>query len=276
MISVNTNAGASQALQALGAIDAAIATNQNHLSTGLRIASAKDDGATYAITTRQRSASKSLSTVNESLARGKSAVDTAMEVGTQIVDLLQHMKELALTGTEATIDQTTRTTIENEYDDTMGRAIKLFNSASFDGVNLLTSSGTTSFLASVDGTETVDVQGMNVYFNPWAPGPTFQMRGYSLDQVVYAKNCLNDTTKSIAAFTKALAKLGTASQAIDRQMSFNSKLQDTIDAGVGNLVDADMAKESAISESLKTKQQLAVQALAISNQAPTTLLSLFK
>ncbi|MBU4435074.1 MAG: flagellin, partial [Alphaproteobacteria bacterium] len=54
------------------------------------------------------------------------------------------------------------------------------------------------------------------------------------------------------------------------------KLQDSLDAGVGNLVDADLAKESAKLQSLQTKQQLGVQALSIANQASSSILSLFR
>ena len=81
---------------------------------------------------------------------------------------------------------------------------------------------------------------------------------------------------SINNVSAALAKLGTGSSALDRHLTFVTKLQDTIDAGVGNLVDADLAKESARLQALQTKQQLGIQALAIANSSTTSLLSLFR
>jgi flagellin len=63
---------------------------------------------------------------------------------------------------------------------------------------------------------------------------------------------------------------------VSAHLSFIGKLQDTIDAGVGNLVDADLAKESARLQSLQTKQQLGIQALSIANSSSSTLLGLFR
>jgi flagellin len=76
--------------------------------------------------------------------------------------------------------------------------------------------------------------------------------------------------------TNKLSSLGTSSVGLDTHLTFVGKLQDSLDAGVGNLVDADLAKESAKLQSLQTKQQLGVQALSIANQTPQSILSLFK
>ena len=77
----------------------------------------------------------------------------------------------------------------------------------------------------------------------------------------------------VLAFAKVL---GTKSKSVSMQADFVSKLSDTLTAGVGNLVDADLAKESAKLQALQTKQQLGIQALSIANQGPQTILSLFK
>ena len=81
---------------------------------------------------------------------------------------------------------------------------------------------------------------------------------------------------SIDNVSASLAKLGTASKSLTSQLTFVGKLQDTLDAGVGNLVDADLAKESARLQALQTKQQLGVQALSIANSASSSLLGLFR
>ena len=54
------------------------------------------------------------------------------------------------------------------------------------------------------------------------------------------------------------------------------KLSDALEKGIGNLVDADLAKESARLQSLQVKQQLGVQALSIANSAPATILGYFR
>ncbi|MOA60452.1 Flagellin [compost metagenome] len=73
-----------------------------------------------------------------------------------------------------------------------------------------------------------------------------------------------------------LADLGTKSKSLDRQLTFTSKMQDALEVGIGNLVDADLAKESAKLTALQTKQQLGVQALSIANQSSSVLLGLFR
>ena len=81
---------------------------------------------------------------------------------------------------------------------------------------------------------------------------------------------------AIAKVTEALSTLGTQSKSVGRQVTFLNKLQDATEAGIGNLVDADLAKESARLTALQTKQQLGVQALSIANSSSQTLLSLFR
>ena len=87
--------------------------------------------------------------------------------------------------------------------------------------------------------------------------------------------CIRDRG-AITAFTAVLGDLGTKSKSMDRQLTFVSKMQDSLEVGIGNLVDADLAKESARLTALQTKQQLGVQALSIANQSSSILLGLFR
>ena len=97
-----------------------------------------------------------------------------------------------------------------------------------------------------------------------------------VDTVTNAKNALSLVNASIQNVSLALSKLGTGSKALNTHMNFVNKLQDAIEAGVGNIVDADLAKESAKLQALQTKEQLGFQALSIANQGPGNLLSLFR
>ena len=74
----------------------------------------------------------------------------------------------------------------------------------------------------------------------------------------------------------ALGNLGSQSKEISNHNLFVQKLSDQLTTGVGNLVDADMAKESARLTALQVQQQLGAQALSIANQAPQVILSLFR
>ena len=98
----------------------------------------------------------------------------------------------------------------------------------------------------------------------------------SIGTATIANSMIATVTTSLTNVTAALARLGTKSKAFETHLTFVSKLQDTLEVGVGNLVDADLAKESAKFQALQTKQQLGVQALSIANQSSQSILSLFR
>jgi flagellin len=98
----------------------------------------------------------------------------------------------------------------------------------------------------------------------------------SFNTAALASTALGLVNSSITKVNGAVAKLGTTSKALQTHLDFISKLQDTMTAGIGNLVDADVAKESATLQALQTKQQLGVQALSIANSSSSILLSLFR
>jgi flagellin len=94
-----------------------------------------------------------------------------------------------------------------------------------------------------------------------------------------AKAAITATGAITTALSNTLSKLnsyGGAANYIDRQINFNKSKIDALEAGMGALVDADLAKESAKLQSLQIRQQLGTQALGIANQAPQSLLSLFR
>jgi flagellin len=80
----------------------------------------------------------------------------------------------------------------------------------------------------------------------------------------------------LESMTSAAAKLGATSSRISMQEDFVSKLSDTLDKGVGRLVDADMNEESTKLKALQTQQQLAIQSLSIANSDSQNILSLFR
>jgi flagellin len=91
-----------------------------------------------------------------------------------------------------------------------------------------------------------------------------------------ASAALASIDSAIATVNSALSKLGAGAKRVEIVGVFIEKLTDAIEVGIGNLVDADLARESAKLQSLQVKQQLGLQALSIANQAPGTVLSLFR
>lgn len=274
MNSVNVNVGALIALQNLNKTNQDLATAQNRINTGMKVASAKDNGSIWAIAQGQRAEIGALNAVSQSLARGISSVDVAMAAGESVSDLLVQMKEKALAATDETLTSASRDALNEDFQALRDQITSVVSNAEFNGVNLL-NTGATGFesLADASGTArlTVAAEVMALGGGIVSVGAT-----QGIAAVSAATAALDDVNDSIAAVSAALARLGTKSKALETHATFVGKLQDSLEAGVGNLVDADLAKESARLQALQTKQQLGVQALGIANQAPQMLLGLFR
>ncbi len=274
MSSVNTNVGAMIALQNLNSTSSDLQATQNRISTGLKVASAKDDGAAYAIAQTQRATVSSLDAVKDSLSRGSSVVDVAMSAGSSVSDMLTQLKEKALAASDTSLDTTSRTALNNDFKSIRDQITKTLKNASFNGINLVNGSNASiSALANSDGSSKITVAGEDMSLG----GSIVTMSSSAgFSTATSAGNLLTTIDTSISNVSSALASLGTSSKALDNHQAFVGKLQDSITAGIGNLVDADMAKESAKLQALQTKQQLGIQALSIANQSTGTVLSLFR
>ena len=272
--SVNTNPGALVALQNLNATQSQLQTTQSRISTGLAVASAKDNGAIYAIAQNQRSQSLSLNSVKQSLQRAQSTLDVATSAGSSISDLLNQLKSTALSASDTSLDTNSRQALNASFTSLVGQIGKVVSNASFNGANLIKSGATSIFaLANADGTSQLTIAAQDLSLG----GTTVTLQATaSITTATLASAALTTISADIALVNNALAKLGASSNAVATHLTFIGQLQDTIDTGVGNLVNADLAKESANLQALQTKQQLGVQALSIANSGSSSLLSLFR
>ena len=290
--SVNTNVGAMAALQELNRTSKGLNVTQDRITSGKNVNSTKDDSATFVTAQGLRGKQGDLKAVTSSLSNAKSVVDIAVSGTEQISDIVNEMKTLAKQSGDTTITDAQRASLNKDFVGLRERIKTIVNTSEFNGKNLLKMSD--------DGTAANSIQPLqslaNVDANPTTSftADTMQINGTGLVLPAGATPAVafsEDTTiatqadaSAVDAFlttykTKvndALSNLGTASRRIDAQLTFTSKLNDTIEAGIGNLVDADMAKESARLTALQTKQQLGVQALSIANQAPQMIGQLFK
>lgn len=422
MTSVNTNYGALIALQSLNQTTKQLSEVQNHVNTGLKVASAKDNGAVFAIAEGQRARVASLGAVQDGIDRASSVIDTGLSAGQAIGDILKQLKEKAVAAQASDLSQDQRDALQADFTALRNQIDQIANAATFNGSNLVngtnltggasaftvlttdTTSGGASGNYTVSSRDNAgtDTPGNANLVNPLSQldsiaagyedgdGLTFTV-GTGVDQVTYkvgfnsgdtlqdllsnvtsatngaitatydatrgnviyssasdftvAYNNANTTTgaptgatlafligdgaadtgiigatgsnqlavsgydfrlgiggqalatvssaldvssisgataastaidTALTALNKDLATLGAQSKALDTQKSFLGKLSDSITAGIGNLVDADLAKESAQLQALQVKQQLGAQALSIANQAPSIVLSFFK
>ncbi len=279
--SVNTNVGAMIALQNLNATNADLMTTQNRINTGKKVASAKDNGAIWAIAQNQRATSSSLNAVKDSLQRSQSTVDVAIAGGEAVSDLLVQMKEKALAASDSSLDAASRTALNDDFKALRDQISKSVKNATFNGINMLdgtqaTGATTIAALADDSGSSKLTVAAQDLSLGTAGSALSALANTASIGTQTTASTMIATVTTAIGNVSTALSKLGTGSKSLSSHLTFISKLQDSIDAGVGNLVDADLAKESAKLTSLQTKQQLGVQALSIANSSSQSILSLFR
>jgi len=274
MLSVNTNSSAMVALQYLNQTQSQLAQVQGAINTGLKVATAKDDGATYAIAQNMRGNVAGYSAVTDSINRGMSAVDVAMSAGQSISDLLVEMKQKALSASDVSLDTASRQAMNADFTALRDQITTIVKNAVFNGFNLVDgSTAQITALASADGTRHITVSAQKMSLS--GSIVTIKSTGV-ISTVAKASTMVATIQTSLNNVNSALAKLSAGSKKFSIQLDFAQKLSDTLTTGIGHLVDADMAKESALLTSLQTKQQLGVQALAIANQSPSTILSLFR
>ena len=272
--SVNTNTPAMTALQYLNQTQGQLDQTQNQISSGLKVATAKDNGAIYAIAQNQRGAVAGLQSVINSLNNGSSAIDVALSAGQSISDLLIQMKQQALSASDSSIDTASREALNASFQALLGQITTIVTNATFNGANLVNgSTNQIMALASADGSRHVTTQAQNMSLS----GPVVTISAAaSISTQVGASALISTIQTSLTNVDSALAKLSSGSAKFSIQATFTQNLSDTLTTGIGNLVDANMAQESAQLQSLQVKQQLGVQALSIANQAPQTILSLFQ
>ncbi len=273
MLSVNTNTNAMTALEYLNETQGQLTQTENAVSTGMTVATAKDNGAIFAIAQNMRGDVAGYAAVGESLNNGISSIGVALSAGTSISDLLIQMKNQALAASDTSMNTASRNALNANFQALLQQISAVVTNAQFNGANLI--NGSTQMLmalASADGTHRITVMAENMSLSgsivtiPTTASISTQTKASAMIAVVEA---------SLNNVNSALASLGSGSAKFSIQATFVQNLSDTLNTGIGNLVDANMATESAQLTALQTKQQLGVQALSIANQAPQIILSLF-
>ena len=273
--SVHTNAAAAVALQNLSRTNDNLTGVQNRISTGLKVQGAKDNAAIWAIAQGQRADLGALSAVKQSLDRATSIADVAMAAGESISDLLNQLKEKVVAAKDVSLKTQSRQLLDADFKALLRSIKSAVDNASFDGGNILNGSLTNGlkFLANAGATQFVTLSGKNLSLS----GSIISLSlTDSLLTVTGSTTAVTKLDASINNLNKSLGDVGAQAKQISAHNTFVAKLSDTIESGIGNLVDADLAKESARLQALQVQQQLGAQALSIANQAPQIILSLFQ
>jgi len=274
-LSVNTNQSALAALQQLNATNIQLDQTQSRINTGLRVSGAKDNAAVYAVAQGLRSDIGAYGAVSTSLDRAASIGNVGLSAGEAISDLLIELRERATAASDASIDTFTRQAYDADFKALISQIEVILANAEFDGANILNSSNSPGigFLADADGTRTLTLNNQNLSLG----GAILTLAATaSLGTQTLAAAVVSTLQTSLDNVNQALARLGSDVRKIEAHNIFVTKLTDSLTVGIGNLVDADLAQESARLQALQVRQQLGVQALSLANSRPQIILSLFQ
>jgi flagellin len=275
MSSILTNNSAMVALQTLKSINMNLAETQDQIATGKEVGSAKDNSAVWSISKVMEADVAAFDAVSKSLDVGQSTLAVAATGAESIVETLKDMAALAVTGGSESADFTK---IQADMAQKVLQITETIASSQFNGVNLLSTAGAgLTVVSSVNRvgnapaeTATIDVANLDFEANIDTAGMT------AITDAATASDAFDDIQAMLTVALTGAATIGAAASRVSDQSEFVGKLSDALTSGIGTLVDADMEAASAKLQALQTQQQLGVQALSIANQAPQTILSLFR
>jgi flagellin len=280
MNSVLTNPPAMTALRNLSYIQRSKDMVQNHVSTGLRVTGAVEDASNFAIAQGIRTEVRAIEAVIKGLNNAKGVATVGIAGATAVSDLMADIrKKITEAANPANTDQQQQI-LQNDYEEMIAQFRQILENSSFNGENVVVENAIAFNLAI--GTP----NNINVLSN--ANGGTLTVRGHHLD-VSYARLNNEDISTTANALDAldvwetemetigvALGQLGADMRALNLQTEFLESQRDAVEEGLGNMVDADMARESARLTAFQVQEQLAVQTLGLANQRPQTLLGLFQ
>jgi len=279
--SVNSNYAATVALESLNQTNTQLQATQKQISTGYRVADATDNGAAYAVAQRVRSDVSSLSATNQQLGGVQGLLSTTSSALNDVSNVLTSARNVLvqLASGNTTGDQ--RKQYIAQYQSDVANIKSNLQDASYNGKTLIgdiTGSSGSFGSVSVVRNEVGSTYGIAT-FSGSAFFASINFTSTTLGSSTSVQALLTSTGTFINQFNSIgtqLNKLGAATNYVTNQISYNSDKIDSLNTGLGSLIDANLAQESAKLQSLQIKQQLGTQALSIANQAPQSLLSLFK
>ncbi|EAQ01977.1 flagellin family protein [Pseudooceanicola batsensis HTCC2597] len=278
MSSILTNHSAMTALSTLRQINGDLASTQNRISTGLSIASGKDNAAYFSISKTMAGDSGMFKAIDETLTLQKNAVSTARLGAETLVDLAQDFVErvaFAQGGTEEV-----RVDVQAELDELVARMATTIAQSTFNGADYVNANSTVTVVTGISRSSSGSISTTTMSFMQQDLGAiqtalsVIDLTG--ADSAGAQATALQTAEAQLSAAVAAATSLGIAERSIETQKDFLGELTDRLDSGIGSMVDANMEDEAARLQALQVQQQLATQSLSIANAAPQNILSLFR
>jgi flagellin len=279
MNSVNTNLGSMVALQSLNRTNAQLDVAQKRVSTGYRVADARDDGGAFAVAQKVRGDIAGVTSANEQLGAARGLLDVTLSGLNRVSDTMATIRAVVVKLADNNVDGALRDAYVAQYDLLRTQVASFINDSTYNGVSLVGKSSIGGGTAAA-GTDIAVIRN--------ELGDALTITGQAID--IFDLDAAADVTDVADATTylqtglavieeavnNALNTYGNASKSVVNQIGFNGDKIDALEAGLGALIDADLAKESARLQSLQIRQQLGATALSAANTAPQFLLSLFR
>jgi flagellin len=279
--SVNTNMGAMVALQSLESTQQQLAVTQKQISTGYRVADASDDGAAYAIAQGIRASVGALTSANQQLGNIQGLLSTTQSGLNNISTMMGSMRDVLVKLGDSSIQGNDRTNYEQQYTSMLANVKTFVQDANYNGKTLigdLTGSSGSFGRVAVTRNENGSTYGISTFSGSGLYGSisftTTQLgSAATVAALITATGTFMNQQNSLG---NELNTIGSTVNYVNNQTTYNSDKIDALNSGLGSLIDADLAKESAQLTALQIRQQLGTQALSLANQAPQSLMSLFK
>ncbi len=300
--SVQTNVGAMIALQSLNKTNTDLAATQKQVSTGYRVADATDDGAAFAVAQNVRSTVSSITTANQQLGSVQGLISTTQTGLTSVSNTMASMRDVLVKLADGNVSGNMRTQYQTQYNSLLSAVKSNIQDTSYNGATLVgnitgssgnfarvvtirNEAGATYGIATFGGAALYGSIAIAKASSVSVAAHGVTAATYHHDAVAFPTNAAGVAalltaggmfTRQMNAVGTALNTIGSEANFVSGQITFNNNKVDSLNAGLGSLVDADLAKESAQLQALQIRQQLGTQALSLANQAPQALMSLFR
>ena len=279
--SINTNLGAMVALQSLNATTMQLNATQKQISTGYAVADATDNGAAYAVAQRVRSDVSALTTANQQLGGVQGLLSTTSTSLNDAQNTMSSMRDVLVALASGNVSGNQRTQYEAQYTSLLANVKSFIQDASYNGKTLIgniTGSTGTFSAVSVVRNEVGSTYGIGTFSGSKLYG-SLNFTSTQLNGASTVAALITNTGTFINKFNAvgtALNTYGSNTNYVSNQITYNSAKIDSLNQGMGALIDANLAQESALLQALQIRQQLGTQALTLANQTPNTLLTLVK
>jgi flagellin len=279
--SVITNVGAMVALASFNKTAQAMSVVQKQVSTGYRVSDSTDDGAAFAIAQGVRSTVSALTSANQQLGNVQGLLSTSQSGLTNVSNMMASMRNVLVKLSDGNVQGNDRTNYESQYNSLLANVKTFIQDANYNGKTLIGNLGGSigSFArVAVARNESGSTYGISTFsgsalYNAIAFGSGTLGAAATIAALLTASGTFITQMNSVG---QALNTIGSSVNYVNNQISYNNDKINSLSTGLGALVDADLAKESAQLQALQIRQQLGTQALSLANQAPQSLLSLFK